>query len=161
VRTVELLLDPGLDAEVRSVWYRLHAAGLPSLATHPHPTNRPHVTLAAAESLTGLPDLERDLPIAAALQGVHMFDGKAGVLVWCVVSTPELRVLQAKVFAALDGTNPLHAPENWRPHVSLALRVPPEQRAAALDLLGDLGTARGSYIGARSYDTETRTVVDL
>jgi hypothetical protein len=53
VRTVEVVGDAALDAAVRDVWRRLHAAGLPSLATHPHPTNRPHVTLASADDFSG------------------------------------------------------------------------------------------------------------
>ncbi len=48
MRTVELLLDPGLDQGVRDLWDRLRDAGLPSLAAHPHPTNRPHLTVITA-----------------------------------------------------------------------------------------------------------------
>ncbi|XVU29518.1 hypothetical protein ACQPZJ_21315 [Actinoplanes sp. CA-054009] len=106
MHTVELLLDPGLEDLVRQKWLVLREAGLPSLATHGHVSNRPHLTVATAESLAGL----------------------AG---------------------------------EWVPHVSLALRVPAEQRAAVPAALGDLPRAGGWFVAARSYDTATREVADL
>lgn len=59
VHTVELLLDPRLEDGVRDLWDRLRDAGLPSLAAHPHPTNRPQFTAARSydtrsRTLTGL-----------------------------------------------------------------------------------------------------------
>jgi hypothetical protein len=159
VRTVELLLDAGLDAGVRRLWDGLHAAGLPSLATHRHPTNRPHVTLATAASLDALPGGPAlGLPVPAVLGPARML-GRA--LVREVLRTPELDRLQAWVYAAVDAVNPLHAPDRWIPHVSLALNVPEPLRPVALDWAGDLPAAYGEFVAARSYDTETRTVTEL
>ena len=155
MHTVELTFDPALDAGVRQLWDRLHAAGLPSLATHRHPTNRPHVTLVSTPSLAGLPPL--DLPVPVTLGGARLL-GRALVR---DVESPRLRELHAAVWAAVGGENPLHAPDRWVPHVSLALNVPADRREAVVAFLGDLPAIAGELVLARSYDTETRTVVDL
>jgi hypothetical protein len=154
VHTVELLFDPVLEASVRDLWDRLHAAGLPSLATHRHPTNRPHVTLTAAASLAGLPVLALPAPVTV-LPGVRML-GRA--LVREIAAAPALRTTHAAVWRAIGGENPLYAPETWTPHVSLALKVPEDKRSAAVALLAGLPSVTGQFVAARSYDTETRTV---
>ena len=152
MRTVELLLDARLEDGVRDLWARLHEAGLPSLATHRHPTNRPHLTLLTASSIAGLPPLP--LPVAAELAGVRML-GRA--LVREVTPTAELRRIQAELRSAWPGDSPLE----WIPHISLALRVPADRRQAALDALAGLPAEHGQFVAARSYDTETRTVTGL
>lgn len=154
MHTVELLLDAGLEAGVRDLWSRLRDAGLPSLATHPHPTNRPHLTVVNAASIAGLPRLP--LPLAAELGPVRML-GRA--LVREVTPTPELRDLHAAVCDVVP--EPWPPPAEWVPHVSLALKVPLDRRDAALALLGEVPRARGRFVAARSYDSRTRTVIDL
>lgn len=152
MRTVELLPDDTLEAEVRAVWDRLAAAGLPSLANHPHPTNRPHLTLAAGE---WLPDLHLDLPVPVTLDGLLLLDGRPGMLVWRVVPSPQLSALQSQVWAALDDPNPLHEPSRWIPHVSLA-------RHFRTDFDNfDPGVRHGQFVAARSYDSASRTITEL
>jgi len=155
MHTVELLPDPRLEDGVRDLWDRLRGAGLPSLADHPHPTNRPHLTLLTAASLAGLGPL--GLPVAAELAEVR-FLGRALVLL--VTPTGELRELQSAAWSALAG-DPWPPPPEWIPHVSLALKVPPDRRGEALDLLATVPATRGHFTAARSYDTQSRTVVDL
>ena len=70
MHTVELLPDEELTRGVRELWALLRDAGLPSLATHQHPTNRPHFTVITAASLDGLPPLP--LPLTATLGPVRM-----------------------------------------------------------------------------------------
>ncbi|MET0418173.1 MAG: 2'-5' RNA ligase family protein [Actinoplanes sp.] len=152
MHTVELLLDAGLERGVRELWNRLRDAGLPSLATHTHPTNRPHLTVLTAASLDGLAPLP--LPITAELGPVRML-GRA--LVREVQPTAELRDLHAGVAASLAGIDA----REWTPHVSLALRVPEDRRAEALDLLANEPPAAGRFVAARSYDTRTRTVTGI
>ncbi|GAA1642981.1 2'-5' RNA ligase family protein [Actinoplanes couchii] len=154
--TVELLLDDDLDRHVRGWWRRLRDAGLASLAAHPHPTNRPHLTVVTAASLAGLRPLP--LPIPVELGPVRML-GRA--LVLGVTATARLRDLHHEVVSALADPEPWPPPPQWVPHVSLALRMPEEQRAAALDLFAGEPPARGHLVAARSYDSRTRTVVDL
>jgi 2'-5' RNA ligase superfamily protein len=159
MHTVELLPDPTLDGLVRSVWLRLHAAGLPSLATHEHPTNRPHLTLAAADRLT--PELTTaltGLPLETELDGLIFFER---AVVWRVRLTDPLRELHRQVWDALAGTdrNPQHAPDRWVPHISLVLRAKDHSRYAAE--LRDLPAARGHFRSARTYDSGTRSVTAL
>jgi hypothetical protein len=156
MHTVELLLDPQLEHGVRDLWNSLRDAGLPSLATHRHPTNRPHLTVLTAASLAGLPPLP--MPIPAALTQVRLL-GRA--LVRQVTSTPELRQLQAEAWSALPGADPWPPPHEWIPHVSLALNIPAGRRETALDLLATVPAQHGHFVAARSYDTQTRTLVGL
>ncbi|MDP9794042.1 hypothetical protein J2S43_002554 [Catenuloplanes nepalensis] len=149
MRTVELLLDPGLDHAVRSLWARLHAAGARSLATHTHPTNRPHVTLVITPSLDLLPPLGLPLPVTL---GPPRMLGRALVL-----PATGLHSLHTRVWSAVGSTNPLHDPARWTPHVTLALRATPGSDS----LLGPSLSLTGHAVTARSYDPATRTVTDL
>jgi 2'-5' RNA ligase len=160
MRTVELTLDDELDDSVREAWRRLAAAGLPSLATHTHPTNRPHLTLAAGADVPDLAPLLAALPLPVTVDGLIFFEGRTGALAWRVHADETLRSLQAQVWQALDGQarNPLHAPDRWVPHISLARRAAPTAAGGVLDALTP---ASGWLVGARSYDTETRTAVPI
>ncbi|MFI1988986.1 2'-5' RNA ligase family protein [Actinoplanes sp. NPDC020271] len=149
MHTVELLLDQELEDAVRRQWSWLRNAGLPSLADHPHPTNRPHLTVIRAPSLTGLPSLT--LPLVAELGPVRRL-GRA--LVREVVPTPELRELHHRIRSALPDAWP--PPQEWTPHVSLALRFPGTTTPAI-----PAGRDRGQFAAARTYDTVTRMVREL
>ncbi|MEV4703967.1 2'-5' RNA ligase family protein [Actinoplanes sp. NPDC049316] len=158
MHTVELLLDAALDDRVRAVWHDLAARGLRSLASHRHPTNRPHLTLATADALSpGVGPALEGLPIEVELDDV-VFLGRT--VAWRVRPTAELQSMQRAVWEALDGRerNPLHDPRSWVPHVSLALRVEPEVHEL---YPRGLGGAAGRLVEARTYDSETRTVSTL
>ena len=166
MRTVELLADSELDRAVRAAWRRLDQAGFSSLAQHRHPTNRPHVTVAAADEFPPgaaavIADALRILPIHVQVERPHFFGGRAGVLAWAV-SGSALRELQAQVWSALDGAgrNPLHEPGAWTPHISLARRLLPGQAALAAQAAGE-ALKDGVLTGARSYDSVTRAVIPL
>ena len=149
MHTVELLPDDELAHRVREIWDLLLDAGRPSLATNEHPTNRPHLTVVTAASLDGLPPLP--LPVEASLGPARML-GRALVLE--VTPTDGLRALHESVWSALPEAWP--PPSDFVPHVSLALRVPDDQRPAALALLASLTPMRGSLVSARTYDTSLR-----
>ncbi|MGS2615054.1 2'-5' RNA ligase family protein [Micromonospora sp. LZ34] len=168
MRTVELLCSPALERAVRTAWDRLAAAGLPSLARNTHPTNRPHLTLAAADEfppgavarLAAL--LDAALPLPARLGEVAVLDGSAP-LVWLVRPDAELTALHAAVWRVLDdadGRNPWHAPSRWRPHLSLALRFRDADAGLARAVVGDARPA-GAFVAARSYHSVTRTTHPL
>ncbi|MEW2384269.1 2'-5' RNA ligase family protein [Micromonospora sp. NPDC047707] len=165
MRTVELVCSAGLDAAVRAAWARLGLAGLPSLARNTHPTNRPHLTLAAVDDfppgavarLVAL--LDAALPLPAVLGEVAVLDGSAP-LVWLVRPGPDLVALHRAVWAVLadaDGRNPWHAPDHWTPHLSLALRFRDADRSLARAVVGS-DRPTGSFVGARSYDSADRSV---
>ncbi|WCN78756.1 2'-5' RNA ligase family protein [Micromonospora sp. LH3U1] len=168
MRTVELVCSAGLETEVRSTWERLAAAGLPSLARNTHPTNRPHLTLAAVDEFS--PGVEHRLaevfdaalPMPVTLDRVVVLDGTAP-LVWLVRPTPALTVLHAAVWDVLaqaDGLRPWHAPGAWVPHLSLALRFRNADLRLARAVAGGQRPA-GTFVAARSYDGTDRTVTRL
>jgi 2'-5' RNA ligase len=168
VRTVELLCSAELEETVRGAWERLAAAGLPSLARNTHPTNRPHLTLAAVDEFPPgaeerLADLcDAALPVPARLDRVEVLDGSAP-LVWLVRPTPELTALHAAVWdvlAGADGQHPWHLPGRWVPHVSLALRFRGADRRRARAVTGP-DRPGGWFATARSYDGRSRTVSPL
>lgn len=164
---MELLGDDALDRAVRSAWRRLDQAGLPSLAQHRHPTNRPHLTLATAEEFppgatAAISEALAVLPIPVRLDGLRYFPGRAGVLAWVADGGEALRDLQARVWSALAGAgrNPQHEPAAWVPHVSLARRLRPDQEAQVAQAIGG-AVAAGQFSRARSYDSVSRTVTPL
>ncbi len=166
VRTVELVCDAALDAAVREAWRRLDAAGLPSLATHTHPTNRPHLTLATADEFPvgaqqRIASALATLPVVVRTDGVVFFEGKQAMAAWRLVADEALLRLHEAVWHALDGAdrNPLHEPGRWTPHLSLARRVTPGQRSAVALVSG--AGAEGRLIAGRSYDSASRTVREL
>ncbi|MEV4464838.1 2'-5' RNA ligase family protein [Micromonospora echinofusca] len=168
MRTVELVCSPELEAAVRGAWERLAASGLPSLARNAHPTNRPHLTLAAVDEfppgarlrLAALFDAA--LPLPVRLDRIAVLDGSAP-LVWLLRPSPELTALHASVWdvlAAAPGQRPWHAPGRWRPHLSLALRFRDADRRLARAVAG-VERPGGTFVAARSYDGSTRTVSPL
>jgi hypothetical protein len=159
--TVELLPDEELRGRVEAVWERLAGAGLPGLAEHGHPTNRPHLTLAAADALPPdgwLATALAGLPVPVRLDGLLSFGGARGGLAWAVVPGRALLDVQAAVSELVRPRSPWFRPGLWTPHVSLVLRASPAQRAAAVELLADLPAAEGALVAARSYDEPSRTV---
>lgn len=168
MRTVEVICSAELDDAVRAAWDRLAAAGLPSLARNTHPTNRPHLTLAAVDEfppgaehrLAGLFDAA--LPVPVTLDRIVVLDGSAP-LVWLVRPTPALTALHAAagdVLASATGHRPWHAPGAWVPHLSLALRF----RNADLRLARAVAGGQrpmGAFVAARSYDGTDRSVTPL
>ncbi|MFR9777911.1 2'-5' RNA ligase family protein [Micromonospora sp. MS34] len=168
MRTVELLCSPKLEEAVRAAWVRLAAAGLPSLARNAHPTNRPHLTLAAVEAFPPgveqrLADLcDAALPLPARLDRVEVLDGSAP-LVWLIRPAPQLVALHGAVWDVLAdarGQREWHKPGRWIPHLSLALRFRGADRRRARALAGP-DRPSGEFVAARSYDSETRTVSEL
>ncbi|WP_221349610.1 2'-5' RNA ligase family protein [Streptomyces beigongshangae] len=172
--TVELLLERDLEHRVLDVWEQLAARGEPSRRNHGHPTNRPHLTLAAVDSLTAAAKDELrgrlggpDCP--AVLDGLVRFSGRTHVLAWRVRRVPELLAVHAAVHDVLLATgcepdHPLLRPETWQPHITLgrsrrpAWNVPDDQLLPPG--LRD-GPVHGRFTGARTYDSRTRTVTSL
>ncbi|MFD7130916.1 2'-5' RNA ligase family protein [Streptomyces sp. NPDC059894] len=172
MRTVELLPDATTELRVREMWRGIAAAGLPSLADHPHPTNRPHLTLATCDDLdhparAALAATLDGLPAPLRLDGLLRFPGRTRVLAWRVDPDAGLTRLHRQVWDVLGAhatgrLNPLHAPGRWVPHLTLGRSSrasawwPDHLLPAALSAPWD-----GTLTHARSYDSVTRTVEHL
>ncbi|KUL41092.1 hypothetical protein ADL15_05580 [Actinoplanes awajinensis subsp. mycoplanecinus] len=96
------------------------------------------------------------LPLTATLGAARML-GRA--LVLPLEPTAELRDLHRQAWSALP--DPWPPPEDWIPHISLALNVPTPARAAAVALFTTDAPIHGHFVSARSYNTETRTLTNL
>ncbi|MGV9692028.1 2'-5' RNA ligase family protein [Streptomyces sp. NPDC003444] len=167
MHSVELLPDPSTERAVRDAWRRLADAGLPSLAGHRHPTNRPHLTLASAEDLPAevrarlLRVFAESLPVPLRLDGLVRFSGRVRVLAWAVRPDDALLRLHEDVWRILRAApgsgrpNPLLDPARWVPHVTLG-----RGRDASWDVPADgvVSPSAGAWTSVRSYDSVTRTV---
>ena len=136
VQSVELLLERAAERGVHRVWTTLLDAGLPSQARHTAPSNRPHVTLVAVpqvrEEDAVVEAVANRLPVDAAWGPVTFFGRGPWVLVRLLEPSAGMRQLQAAVAAAVgvpgDSTS---APDQWRPHVTLARKVGLAERGRA------------------------------
>lgn len=163
--SVELVFDPATDAVVRGEWAALSDAGLPSLAHHLSPTNRPHVTLVAAERIAAGADgalarLAERLPFRCVLGAPVVFGRGSVTLVRSVVPSAELlefhrRVLEVVAPQILSGAFPHTLPGRWTPHVTLCRRLPAEQLPAALDVIA-AQSIDGTCDELRRWDGDAR-----
>ena len=157
---MELVLDDDTDRQLRSQWAQLAAAGLPSQARHTGASNRPHITLALAATLSGA-DLSRlaaaaaALPLPVTIGGLLVFGARRFVLARLPVPTTALLEVQSAVTAALAEPVDPHqtfAPGQWTPHVTLARRLSADQLAEALTVLGEVPPVTGTATRARRWD---------
>lgn len=163
--SVELLFDPDTDAALRRQWAALAGAGLPSLAHHRSPTNRPHVTMTAAQridsdvdgALAGLADR---LPIPCVIGATVVFGRGRVSLVRLVLPSRELLEIHRSVSEIVaphvpSGTFSHTLPGQWTSHVTLCRRLPAEQLPAALELIA-AESLEGSLAGLRRWDGDAR-----
>lgn len=170
VQSVELVLDPILDGEVRDEWELLLAAGLPSQKRHTGASNAPHVTLGVADRIDGqaergLAEVDYCAGLSVRLGGLLVFGGRTSVLSRAVVPTQHLLAAHAAVDAALGelpGRPDTTRPGAWTPHVTLARRLDPDQVFAALRLLGARPRElTGTIRCGRRWDSDSRMTWDL
>ncbi len=95
MHSIELLFDPDTEAAIRRIWDDLAAAGLPSQAAHRSPSNRPHVTLAVAESIAPAVDdllagVAARLPLRCVVGAPLLFGWWKAVLARLLVPSAEL-----------------------------------------------------------------------
>lgn len=177
MHSIELLLDPATDDVVRRQWRRLAEAGLPSQARHSGDSNAPHVTLMAAETLTGahdaqLVDLLGALPLRVSFGGLVVFGRppRGLVLARGIAVTEEILKLQRRVHElasrtpglAPHGLAPHGLPGEWTPHVTLGSRLTPEELARAVEVLGEEPDPEtGSFVAGRRWDSTAKMITAL
>ena len=160
---VDLVLDPAADAALRAAWAALDEAGLPSLAHHRSPSNRPHTTLAL--SRTWPADEGREvvvralgaLPMTVRLGAPVVFGRGPFVLALGVVPTQGLIALHRSLADVLPPARAHLEPGAWTPHVTLANRLGTEQVGPALSVVVAAGMPDVvTFDGARHWDAAAR-----
>jgi len=165
--SIEMLLDAGDDAAIRSAWQALAAAGLPSQAHVAAATNRPHITLLAAAGIgAGADDplrgLAARLPFGGVLGAPLVFGGPRHTLARLVVPTAQLLELHAEVYrlALPHVTGEVFAhcrPGHWTPHATLGRRLTGADVGAALTCLGGaFADTQIQVTGLRRWDGDRR-----
>ena len=162
VASVELLLDPATDADVRRQWDALIAAGLPSAGRHSGASNRPHVTLAVAatipperESLIAAAADTVHLPLPLSLGGLVVFGRGPFVLARQVEVSADLLDLHREIADAVREGFPHTAPGSWTPHVTLASRLTAGDLGRAVDLTAGSDVS-ASAVGVRRWDGDRK-----
>ncbi|MFZ7086938.1 2'-5' RNA ligase family protein [Curtobacterium sp. RRHDQ10] len=168
MRSVEFTFDEPTDAAVRSWWTTLTDEGLPSLALHDSPSNRPHVTLVAGPALCPTPRLQsvaRSRPAAVTFGGLVRFPAARGrfVLARSVVVDPALAAFQAAVHDAVEADAEEHtSPSEWTPHVTIARRLLPADWERAAAILDGVEVPPSAVVqGVRFWDGDARVVTAL
>jgi hypothetical protein len=165
LHSLEGLLDPATDAEVRREWAALADAGLPSQAKHQGVTNAPHVTLSVATGVPGFVEsgVAREtaplLPVTVRLGPLLVMGSMRFVLARLVVPSDALLRLHAavvQVMSAAPDVPEVVRPGRWTPHVTLARGLGSRQVGDALAVLGRTQTLEGSLETVRRWDPTTR-----
>lgn len=165
--SLELLLDAASDAAIRGDWQALDAAGLPSQMHVKSPTNRPHVTLIAAQRISpAVDDVLRPLavrfPVACVVGAPLVFGGPRHTLARLVVPSADLLALHEQVYRLclpyLAGEPFAHCrPGHWTGHVTLGRRFSAEQIGAAMAVVNGTGNdRRAEAAGLRRWDSDER-----
>lgn len=165
--SIELVFDEATDETIGRQWDALAAAGLPSQGNIRSTSNRPHVTLIAADSLD--PDVDHDLARLAGVVGMEvnvgallLFRGRRATAARLVVPSTDLLALHAQIFTIAEphiGGEPLThiEPGSWTAHITLARRLTDDQLGLLMTTLQDspdMFSARVSDL--RRWNGDTR-----
>ncbi|BBY61216.1 2'-5' RNA ligase family protein [Mycolicibacterium sarraceniae] len=163
--SIELLLDERADTAIRQVWQALADAGLPSQVKVASHTNRPHITLVAAERIDpGIDEelewLVAELPWPAVLGAPLVFGGGRLTLARLVIPSDKLLDTHELVY---DECRPYArnlfahcAPGRWTPHVTLGRRLTPAHVAEALTVGGITADLAAGIVGLRRWDGDAK-----
>lgn len=159
--SLDLVLSPASDDLIRSRWAALHAAGLPSLATHRGASNAPHIT---ALSTPALPEHVLDrarevfstlLPCSVDVAGLLILGHGPFVLAESVIVPPEVTEAVRELERIAAEYRPQARP--WVPHLTLGKRLSAAQVGRALGLLSAMPAPRTVEItGLRRWDPDQR-----
>lgn len=166
--SVELIFDPVSEAAIIGIWQVLAAAGLPSQLRVKSDTNRPHVTLVAAQHISAdvddsLRELAAALPLACVVGAPVVFTGPRMTLARLVVPSAGLLALHEQVYRRclpnLAGDPFGHCrPGRWTAHVTLGRRYTAEQLGTAF-ALGEPAPGPdldARLVGLRRWDGDNR-----
>jgi hypothetical protein len=162
VHSVELVFDSDIEAAIRQIWDELRGRGIPSQA----PASRPHVTLTVAERIDpevdgSLATLADRFPMPCRIGAPLLFGRSQLILTRLIVPTADLLAVHADVYRlSLSHTQPgpmaNSVPGHWTGHTTLARRVHGGQLGRALRIAGRPSEIKGSFIGLRRWDGNTK-----
>ena len=166
--SIELLLDSRTDTAIRAAWQALADAGLPSQVNVKSATNRPHITLLAAQRISPEVDevlrgLAPRLPLDCVVGAHVVFGGPRLTLARLIVPSAELLALHAEVFRLalphVTGQPFAHCrPGHWTAHASLGRRLTAIEVGAALGLAEEAAPDLAAEVVAlRRWDSDART----
>jgi 2'-5' RNA ligase len=168
VQSLELTFDRRADEVLRAQWQALRDAGLPSMARHTGPTNRPHVTVdtrdeVPAEAEKALAPVALRLPLELRIGGLLLFHGRRRwVLARHVVVDRPLLELHAHAQAVLGpDSSPLTARGRWVPHLTLARNISDEQLPEALKIVSAAQPLVATALRLRRWDSEEQRAWDV
>lgn len=171
--SIELLLDPSTDTAIRAVWQALADAGLPSQMQVKSATNRPHITLLAAQRIR--PEVDEVLRVLAprlpldCVVGAHVvfggpaFGGSRLTLARLIVPSAELLALQAEIYRlalpyVAGQPHPHCRPGHWTAHATLGRRLTSIEVGAALGLAEEAAPdLTAEFVALRRWDSDART----
>ncbi len=172
--SIELLVDPDTDAAVQRMWAALMDSGLPSQGNHRSSTNRPHITLVAAERIDPAVDdlargLESRLPLRVEIGATVVFRGGRSTVARLVVASRDLLALHREVYETADpfvrgGVFAHCEPDRWTPHLTVARRVTDDQLGRVVAVADDSThgvSLTATITGMRRWDSDARADVDL
>lgn len=164
--SIELLLDDDSDQAIRAQWQALADAGLPSQLRVKSATNRPHITLLAAEKISADVDdtlraLAGRLPFGCVVGAPLVFGGTTMTLARLIVPSAELLDLHAEVYRRtlphLAGDPFGHCrPGHWTAHATLGRRFGADEIGPALAAVGDSTDLAAWIVGMRRWDSDQR-----
>ncbi|MCX2930168.1 2'-5' RNA ligase family protein [Mycobacterium sp. CVI_P3] len=164
--SIELLLDQRADTTVRQMWRGLADAGLPSQLKVTSDTNRPHITLIAAERIAPdvddrLAELGDHFPLPAVIGAPLIFGGGRMTLARLVVPSSALLALHEQVYdqcrRSVSNVFAHSAPGRWTPHVTLGRRFTPAQIGEAMATSHEIAAPCAVTItGLRRWDGDAR-----
>ena len=140
---VILYFDPATEAGVQALWNVLARQGISSVMARMG--IRPHISLAGLEDLEPGPlcGVLRGLsastpPLTVNLSAVGTFPTAQGVVYLAPAVSPALVRLHAALHARLTAlglaSTDYYRPENWVPHCTVTINLPPDQVAAAVNV---------------------------
>jgi len=167
--SIELLLDSHSDGVLRADWQALADAGLPSQVNVKSATNRPHITLLAAERISPdidevLRELAPRLPFECVVGAHVVFAGPRLTLARLIVPSAKLLALHAEVYRlALPFVSgqpfPHCRPGHWTAHATLGRRLTPVQVGSALGVADEASAVdlAAEVVALRRWDSDART----
>ena len=170
--SIELIFDEATNTVIGQQWQKIAEAGLPSQGNIRSASNRPHVTLVAADSIDAAVDdelgaLEDVVGMPVNVGALLLFWGRRGTAARLVVPSERLLALHAQVFAAtrphIGGRPVPHiAPGGWTPHITLARRLLPGQLGHIVRAVSEGPEMFTAHVaGLRRWNGDTREEFQL